>query len=118
YREAGRLDEKVKANAGKAHAGDAWNRQGYSKLLPSERLEKAMGILSRRDRFDMVDTAAGIGRKDGIIGLVDIEAAMRNESFPEEVRAAAYEISKQWDKVNQDGVIRDQGNGNPWAKAY
>jgi hypothetical protein len=118
YREAGRLDEKVKAVAGKAHAIDAWNRQGYSKLLPSERLEKAMGILSRRDRYDMVDTAAGIGRKDGIIGLVDVEAAMRNEDFPEEVRAAAYELYKQWDKVNQGGVIQDNGRGNPWAKAY
>jgi hypothetical protein len=117
YREAGRLDEKVKANAGKAHAIDAWNRQGYSRLLPSERLEKAMGILSRRDRYDMVDTAAGIGRKDGIIGLVDIEAAMRNEDFPEEVRAAAYEISKQWDKVNEDGIIQEKPGRSAWAKA-
>lgn len=117
YREAGRLDEKVKAVAGKAHAVDAWNREGYAKLLPSERLEKAMGILSRGDRFDLVDTAARIGSKDGIIGLVDIEAAMRREDFPPEVRAAAYEIYKQWDKVNRDGVIQDRPGSGAWSKA-
>src|SRR6185295_5790497 len=92
YREAGRLDEKVKANMGKAHAMDAWNRQGYRDLLPSQRLSKAMATLSKRTNYDMVDTAAGIGRKDGIIGKVDLEAAMRNESFPDDVRAAAYEL--------------------------
>jgi hypothetical protein len=118
WRESGRLDEKVKANAGKAHAMDAWNRQGYAGLLPSERLNKAMGVLSKRENYDMVDTAAGIGRKDGIIGQVDLEAAMRNEKFPPEVRAAAYELLKQWDKVNIDGRIVDDKSGSPWRKTF
>ncbi|MCL2626148.1 MAG: hypothetical protein FWD46_04955 [Cystobacterineae bacterium] len=38
--------------------------------------------------FDMLDTAAGKGKKDGKISRKDLEAAMNNPAFPKELREA------------------------------
>jgi len=113
------LDRIAAPMIAKAHAGDAWMQQGYDKMLPSEQLNKAISTLDYHKNFDMVDTAASIGSKDGIIGKVDLEAAMRNESFPPEVRAAAYHLlqSGAWDKLQQDGQISKNGQ-NPWKNVY
>jgi hypothetical protein len=118
-REASALDQKLKPITGRAHAIDAWNRQGYSGLLPSEQLSKATGALSYYKSYDMVDTASGIGRKDGIISHGDLVAAYQNERFPDSVRAAAWVLSQpgMWDKVNTGGFISKADGANPWAKA-
>jgi hypothetical protein len=116
---ASELDKIGAPITAKAHAGDAWVKQGYDKLLPSEQLNKALGTLSYHENYDMVDTAAGIGSKDGVIGKVDLEAAMRNESFPPDVRAAAYHLlqSGAWDRLQQDGLVHKNGQ-NPWNQMY
>jgi|GEM_PF-6947369 len=38
--------------------------------------------------FDLLDTAAGIGGRDGIIGRADLEAAVQNPGLPQELRDA------------------------------
>lgn len=50
-------------------------------------LDAAHQVLARH--FDLLDTAAGRGGKDGLIGRADIEAILRNPGAPPEVRDAA-----------------------------
>ncbi|MGC4122490.1 MAG: hypothetical protein QM765_49515 [Myxococcales bacterium] len=38
--------------------------------------------------YDLLDTAAGVGGKDGLIGRCDLEAALRNPSLPAELKQA------------------------------
>jgi len=51
-----------------------------------ERYAQALNMLDTY--FDVLDTAAGIGKKDGKIGEKDLKAALKNLAFPEELREA------------------------------
>ena len=48
----------------------------------------ASAIQSLKKYFDLLDTAAGIGGKDGLIGRNDLEAAAKNPGLPAELRNA------------------------------
>jgi len=87
--------------------------------MPSQQLSKAIGALNYYKNYDMVDTAAGIGSKDGIIAREDLEAAFRNESFPDEVRAAAYHLAQPgvWDRIHSDGFLSKADGQNPFKRA-
>ena len=56
---------------------------GYNGMTPN----KAIDILI--NNIDIFDTAAGIGRKDNIIGKQDLEAIMNNPNIDPELKAAA-----------------------------
>lgn len=50
----------------------------------------ALGVI--RKHFDALDTAAGLGARDGIIGRTDLEAAARNTRLPAELRSACQSL--------------------------
>lgn len=53
---------------------------------------KAATILEKY--FDLLDTAAGIGKKDGIIGKKDLEAVAQNPDAPQELKDAVSYLLK------------------------
>lgn len=48
----------------------------------------ANAVRAVHDHFDLLDTAAGIGWRDGVIGKADLEAALRNPDLPAELKEA------------------------------
>lgn len=48
--------------------------------------DKAMQVLDQN--FDLLDTAAGVGKRDGLIGRNDLQAALKNPDVPADVKAA------------------------------
>ena len=63
-----------------------------------------------KDNFDLLDTAAGIGGKDGFIGKNDLEAAVKNPSLPKELRDACrflLENPSAWNQLDVGAGIGD-----------
>ena len=50
-------------------------------------LDKAVATV--KENFDLLDTAAGIGGKDGLIGVVDLEAITKTPAAPSHLKEAA-----------------------------
>lgn len=101
---AGRLFGMALERLGLGYAtSDDWNKK----------FSNAVDVL--KGNFDLLDTAAGIGGKDGFIGKNDLEAAMRNPDIPKEVRDACrflLENPSAWNQLdvgagigNCDGII-------------
>ena len=54
----------------------------------SKRMTPVRATQILKQYFDLLDTAAGIGKKDGIIGKPDLEAAAQNPDLPKELKEA------------------------------
>lgn len=96
----------------KENSGDGWD----SPAIPREQqtVKSAAGVLMRY--FNLLDTAAGVGKRDGLIGRGDLEAALKNADLPEELRtvidylctnSAAFDLldSANAKKGKKDGLI-------------
>ncbi|HCF61430.1 MAG TPA: hypothetical protein DFS52_25960 [Myxococcales bacterium] len=101
---AGRLFGMALERLGLGYAtSDDWNKK----------FSNAVDVL--KNNFDLLDTAAGVGSKDGFIGKIDLEAALKNPDMPKEVKDACrflLENPSAWNQLdvgagigNCDGII-------------
>ncbi|MGI5864503.1 MAG: hypothetical protein ACOX6T_20970 [Myxococcales bacterium] len=103
-----------KLTAGYATSSEEWNKK----------FSDSVNVL--RNNFDLLDTAAGVGGKDGFIGKNDLEAAMRNPNLPKEIRDACRFLLNNPSAWNQldvgagigkcDGIIGRCDVDAVWAK--
>jgi hypothetical protein len=84
-------------------------------------IDKAVSVLQKN--FDLLDTAAGIGGKDGLIGKKDLQAILKNPNVPREVKSAARFLLQNPAYFNQLDVAAGIGQvdgliGKADVKAY
>ena len=72
--------------------GDVDDPNSNNDKKPKMTPVRAASILEKY--FDLLDTAAGIGKKDGIIGKQDLEAAAKNPDAPQELKDAVNYLLK------------------------
>lgn len=83
-----KLDDKVSRADLEAFLKENPEAGWDSPAIPKEQqgVKSAAGVLMRY--FNLLDTAAGSGKRDGLIGRGDLEAALKNADLPEEARTA------------------------------
>jgi hypothetical protein len=57
--------------------------------VPATSMDEQTALQTIRDNFDLFDTAAGVGKPDGLIGRNDLQAILNNPNVPANVKAAA-----------------------------
>ncbi len=72
--------------------------------------QNALSELSRY--FDLLDTAAGIGTKDGVVAKVDLQAAVTNPDLPDDLKKACQFLLDNpavYNEINAAGGASDDG---------
>ena len=59
----------------------------YCAPKPPMNMDQAVATV--KDNFDLLDTAAGIGGKDGLIGVADLKAILKTPAAPQRLKEAA-----------------------------
>ncbi len=111
-----KLDDKVSRADLEAFLKENSGADWDSPAIPRDQqtAKSAAGVLMRY--FNLLDTAAGAGKRDGLIGRGDLEAALKNADLPEELRtvidylctnSAAFDLldSANAKKGKKDGLI-------------
>lgn len=79
------------------------NQEGYDAQFKS-----AVETLSKN--FSLLDTAAGIGGKDGVVGQADLKAALNNPKLPSELKDAIRFLMQNPAAMHQLDVAAGKGN--------
>ena len=98
------------ANAGAAASASATKPGTTAGAASSASTDFASALATIQQNFELLDTAAGIGGQDGVIGKVDLQAILNNPGVPTEVKSAAQFLLNNPAYLNELDVAAGKGN--------
>ncbi|HEY3450546.1 MAG TPA: hypothetical protein VGK67_29590 [Myxococcales bacterium] len=88
YSQGASSPDRQQSAVGSPTYGTPASGQPVSAKPPTYDEKWASAVNELNDHFDLLDTAAGIDGKDGLIARCDLEAALKNPGLPPELRQA------------------------------